>query len=176
MAVAPHQLWLLWIYADPMSGKLLNLQYESTAGNDYTTETLTGTATESLAKHTVHASLPAVDIPFPAGVQGYRFSVSGPAVSLDSSGPGTLTAGAASFHVYPFNWVDCSTICGMPGWYEIHALLFDSTGPVARVCPTIFYLHLDSHQVSIAYTLSLPMLDDPAPATTLSGATFLISG
>ena len=95
------------------------------------------------------------------------FTVDGPLVHFDGAAPGSITLGAAlSFN--PFGVVDCSEICGTPGWWELHAVLWDEAA--LRACFAILYLFTNGDPMLVTYSLTLPDLSDPAGETELEGS------
>jgi hypothetical protein len=89
------------------------------------------------------------------------FTIDGPAVHLDGAAPGTVTLGGGTLTLLVFNTVDCTIKCGTPGWTELHSLLWDPSA--VRACFGIVYLRQDDlAHVQVAWSLTLPLLTDPA--------------
>ena len=59
-------------------------------------------------------------------------------LQISGGQPGSMALRADSATVFPFHTVDCRTGCGSPGWYEIHAIVWDQSQ--ASVSFGIFYL------------------------------------
>jgi hypothetical protein len=66
--------------------------------------------------------------------------------------------------LYPYALVDCSKICGAPGWYELHSLLWDSQTHEAAYA-IVYLIAGQAHRVQLEYALELPTLSRPADAT-----------
>ena len=45
---------------------------------------------------------------------------------LRSEGESFMSFGGSDWDIFPFEPVDCMTECGVPGWWEIHALTRES--------------------------------------------------
>lgn len=120
-------------------------------------------AGESTAETTEQVNLPADNLLLDGLEQAV--SVSGPSLQLGPDAVGTMTLSGAAWSVYPFNFVDCSSSCGTPGWYELHSI-FWSPG---QTCFGIYYLFPNTPDYEqLSYAVCLPDLSDP----TGGGATF----
>ena len=160
LAVKPDALYVVWLYCE--KGKLAYLYYDGTDGTPVTPESSSGTCIEGTAKSTAAVSFPALDFALPPLLA--KYTVTGPKVAIVPKEPGSVDLGDGPLTVLPFNDVDCSS-CGMPGWREIHTLLWDA--PQKRACFAIFYLLGANKPVQVTYSLTLPDLSDPAGVTEL---------
>lgn len=159
LAIEPDRLWVLWFYCDTMSPALETVYFEATDGTMVQSEPAMGNCQDANMTSMVAAQFPALDLAEPALVDGY--TIDGANVKLMGAQPGSVTLGGKTLTVFVFNTVDCRQGCGTPGWTELHSLLWDRDG--GRVCFAIFYLSEgDSTHVQLAYSLTLPTLDDPA--------------
>ncbi len=164
LAVGPDRLFSLWFYC---KGDALDWVYfEGTDGTTMTDEPAQkgGSCAFSATPSSPHVKLPASSFAAPAPITG--FEVKGAQLELPSGQKGTLSLGPVSHEVYVFDSVDCSTDCGSPGWWELHALLWDPKA--ARLCFTIFYLPVGQSQVWARYSIALPDLTDPIGDLTLT--------
>ncbi|MBI4702225.1 MAG: hypothetical protein HY744_13940 [Deltaproteobacteria bacterium] len=158
LAVGSERWYVLWLYC--LKGGLESIYYEGTDGKPIEVEASNGACAESDGASTAHVSFPAVDMPWPPLIDGY--TIEGAQMHLAGSSPGTVELPGGSFTVLGFSEVDCTKDCGKPGWWELHALLWDG----ARAGFAIFYL-FDGKPVLVTYALTLPDLADPAGYTTL---------
>lgn len=157
LAVAPDRWYVLWFYCQ--DGTMTGVYTEGTDGTALAWEEGTGTCILDSGPVTPSIVLPAVDMPWPPLVTGW--TASGPELDLPGAGPGTVRIGAVDYQVLPFETVDCTEVCGTPGWYELHALLYDPAA--GRACFAIFYFQLDRPgQVTVSYSVTLPDLSHPA--------------
>ena len=150
---------MLWFYCSTVNQTLGSVYFESTDGTAVTSEPASGNCMDTDMTSTVAVQFPALDLPQPALVPGFtidgsaRFSSTARSRELVDLGGGPLT-------VLVFNTVDCTKICGSPGWTELHALLWDQANQ--RVCFAIIYLRSeDTTHVQLAYSLTLPNLTEP---------------
>lgn len=120
----------------------LGLSYE--VAGTCSTENVAPTAPVVIPAHTLHPV---------ALTCGFMVSAAG-ANQLDLSGgiPGTMTFVGDSAVVLPFHTIDCRTGCGSPGWYELHAIMWDPIQSV--VAFEIFYL--DAAGVVASNGIELP--------------------
>jgi hypothetical protein len=159
LAVEPSRIWVVWFYCTTTGGALSDVYFESTDGTAVTREAASGTCQDTGVSTAVPVHFPAIDLPLPSLVAGY--TISGAAISLDGAMPGQVTLGGTSLELLVFDTVDCTLTCGTPGWTELHALLWDRAGQ--RACFAILYLMSnDTTHVRIAYSLTLPVLTEPA--------------
>lgn len=161
LVVAPDRWVILWLYC--AGEELTNVYSEATDGLPLEVEPATGSCSWSSDPSEASVVLPAVDMLVSHEVEGYR--VSGAEIDLESETPGWIRLGRSEMTVLVFQDVDCSTGCGEPGWYELHAVLSDSAR--GRACFAILYLSLGEASVLVTYALTLPDLDDPAGMTQL---------
>jgi hypothetical protein len=161
LAIASDRWYVVWFYC--LGGDLQGVYYESTDGTAITTEGASGACVEGDQPNGAPVMLPASEIAYPSLEQG--FSVDGPAVSYDGSGPGAITLGGVDYALLPFTSVDC-TLCGGPGWWELHSLLWNGSS----ACFAILYLQNGSDPMQLDYALCLPGLDDPFGAVLLDGS------
>jgi len=170
LLVAPDHWVVLWIYCQ--GSELTDLYFEVSDGSPLAYEPASGACTLVDEPDTVDVALPAVDMHVDQLVAGYR--VLGDDLQIDGPAPGALRLGPTEMHVLAFRDVDCSAECGAPGWYELHAVLWDPVG--SRACFGIFYLFLDDQPVLLTYSLTLPDLTDPAGETQLDATWDLVGG
>jgi hypothetical protein len=94
--------------------------------------------------------------------------IEGETVQLAADGTGTMTIGGLTWTLVPFGWVDCvASLCGAPGWYEVHALLRGESGETGFVI--LYLMRDDIENVRTGYGLrfdvlgTLPNVTLPAP-------------
>jgi len=78
-------------------------------------------------------------------------------IDLGSSRAGTALAAGHAATVLPFHTVDCRENCGTPGWYELHAIVFDPSTQWAAF--GVFYLD-ESKFVLAGNGVQLPAASD----------------
>jgi hypothetical protein len=157
LAVAPDRWYVLWFYCQ--DGTMTGVYAEGTDGTPLAWEEGTGSCSLGNGPLRSAVSLPAIDMPWPPLVGGWM--ASGPDLDLPGEGPGTVRIGAVEYQVLPFETVDCTEVCGTPGWYELHVLLHDPAA--GRACFAIFYFQLDRPgEVTVSYSVTLPDLSHPA--------------
>jgi hypothetical protein len=142
---------------------LLGLYYEGTDGTPMTWVDTVGTCVTDGTLSEPHVQFSAVSMLYPSLATGY--TVSGPDIDIPSGTPGAATLGSSQYVVLPFETVDCSE-CGSPGWYELHAILWDSTMREASF--GIFYLSEGASEVLLAYALTLPTLASVLPTQSVT--------
>lgn len=155
LVVREDAIFVLWLYC--RDGALEWIYYEGTDGTPMTVEAASGTCVDTPDPVDAAVSFPAVDMPFPPLVGG--FTIEGADVSLASAAPGEVRLGATAFTLLVWSTVDCTVECGVPGWWELHALMWDRAG---RACFGIYYLFDAEPTIHLTYSLSLPDLGDPA--------------
>jgi hypothetical protein len=158
LAVGPDRIDVVWLYCK--DGVIDGVYYETTAGTPVTLVQSTGTCTESMTPTQPKVSFPEVVLPIPKLLT--KYTVTGPKLSIPPGKPGTVQL-ATPMTVLAFNDVDCTQVCGSPGWRELHALLWDPAKE--RACFGIFYLLEPGQPVLLEYALTLPDLSDPAGVT-----------
>jgi hypothetical protein len=156
LAVSSDALHVLWFYCDD-ADQLREIWLESTDGLALDWEQATGSCSSLDQAHSAQVSFPAVDWPLPQTVDDYE--VSGQGLDIGPQTTNTATLGGTDHRVFVFEDVDCSTECGVDGWYELHALLWDRDAP--RVYFGIFYLYPDSNTVQLEWLIALPGLTEP---------------
>jgi hypothetical protein len=162
LIIAPEQWFVVWFYC--ANGVLTDAYLEGTEGTAGAFQNVSGTCSTSFAETTPEVWFSATTMPIPPLLKGYK--IKGPDISLHSGRPGTVNLGMGLLTVLPFQAVDCSQ-CGVPGWHEVHALLWDRARN--RACFVIFYLVIGQGKtVQAAYSLTLPDLSDPASDTQLT--------
>lgn len=161
LAVAPDNWWLLWLYCQ--NGELTYVYSEATHGPPIDYEVASGRCVESPMPSTAHITFPAVEMPLPPLFPGY--AIDGPSIQYDGTAPGTVTLGPTSLAFLPFGEVDCTRVCGTPGWLELHAVLWDQAA--MRACSAILYLFEPGQPLLLTYSLTLPDLTDIAGQTQL---------
>jgi hypothetical protein len=159
LAVEAHSWTVLWFYCTGSS--LTYVYWETTTSPLLNREPMNGTCT-STSTTSAAVSWPAGSMPAPALIAG--FSVHGAQIEISGAAPGHATLDGKSWWLYPFATVDCSQICGTPGWYELHSVLRDvDTGETGY---GIVYLFTgQTHRVQLAYTLELPAVKRPTDTT-----------
>ena len=152
LAVQAHAWTVFWFYC--RGSALTEVYWETTANSTVRNEPMSGTCTSTSAFN-AHVSWPALSMALPTPIPGFR--AHGPVLEIVSGSAGSASIQGRTWTVYPFAIVDCSSICGSPGWYELHSLLSDArTGDAAYA---IVYLYADlPTRVQIAYGLELPTL------------------
>jgi hypothetical protein len=155
-AVGSERWDVFWLYCQ--GSGLEHIYDEGVGGPELFVRPATGSCSGTATPATVQVSLPALTIPPPAPFGGY--TVTGSDILVASDGTGALTLDDRSMPLVVFGEVDCSTICGAPGWYELHTIVWDETQ--RRVIFVIIYLlNGTPHQVQLTYARSLPDLGDP---------------
>jgi hypothetical protein len=165
-------VWLpFWLYCSD-DGHLTRFDGEMTDRDLDVLEDVQGTCAVSTELLAVPLDIPTHSLRNVALTCG--FSVSTPAgvlptVDLVGSRPGTLDVSGVALTALPFHTVDCREGCGSPGWYEVHAVLWNPTAP--SVGFGVFYL--DQTGVSLNDGISLP---DASPiSVALPGSTWTLS-
>jgi hypothetical protein len=152
LAVSAGCELVLWLYCS--GNRLSYVYFESTDGLPMTRVSATGTCAAVNGSTQPAVSFPALDQPVPR--LAYGFNITGD-VQLNGATPGAITLRGRRSTLYVFDTVDCSSRCGSPGWYELHALIWDLSVP--RLAFGIIYLKSqDTHHVDLEYGLSLPDL------------------
>jgi hypothetical protein len=152
LAISGRCELILWLYCS--GNRLSYVYFESTDGAPMTRIPATGTCDTASGSAQPAVSFPALDEPIPNLASGLKISGG---VQLNGAAPGTITVRGRSASLFVFDTVDCRSICGSSGWYELHALIWDPTGP--RLAFGIIYLRSqDTHHVDLEYGLSLPDL------------------
>lgn len=165
LAVAPDRWHVLWFYCE--GDALTGLYLEGTDGAPLSYEGASGSCNDLAAPSTPQVRFPAVDMAIPSLAPG--FVASGPDLGLvDGEAGWVRLGGAPPLIVLPFDRVDCTTECGSPGWWELHAILWDPG--LQRACFAIFYFREGDPDVLVTYSLTLPDLSDPAGVTELAAA------
>jgi hypothetical protein len=146
-----------WSIAYPycMGGSLVDVYAEAVGSGGFALLPATGSCATTTTTTTSTVALPAFAIPTPAA-SGDAI-VSGTQIDLDH-GAGQITIGGSMRPAVVFNTVDCSTMCGSPGWYELHTLIWDDANQSATF--VIIYLELETPD-QVQLSLRLPTLDDP---------------
>lgn len=159
LAVEAHAWTVFWFYCTGPS--LTYVYWESTTSSTVSKAPMKGSCT-STATASATVSWPAVSMTAPAPVPGFR--AHGALLDIGSAAPGHVVFDGQSWTLYPYAVVDCSKICGSPGWYELHALLWNSkTGDAAY--GIVYLITGHPHQVQLDYGLELPTLGRPADAS-----------
>jgi hypothetical protein len=153
LAVAPDALYLVWLYCNSGASTIDSLYWEGTDDHPLAFEPASGSCNASFTPTSTPVVLPALALPVPDLVQG--FSIDGTELFYDGT-PGLLAEPGGDVAFLPFDLVDCTVDCGTPGWWELHAILWDSLS--ARVGFGIVYLFDQPPPVSIAYEIWLPDL------------------
>jgi hypothetical protein len=144
LAVSPDRIHVLWFYC--LTNTLAFVYYEGTGGTAVLEQMATGTCADTNTMESQPVSFPAVDMPIPALVTGY--TVTGASIEIPSGAPGWVNRGK-TWTVLVFATVDCSMTCGPPGWWELHALLWDPAAPALAY--GIFYLEVPGGPVVLDY-------------------------
>jgi hypothetical protein len=158
LAVEAHSWTVLWFYCTGSS--LTYIYWESTTSSRVNKEPMKGTCATTGTTQTA-VSWPAGSMQAPAVVAG--FSVHGAHIDIGNASPGHADFDGKTWSLYSYALVDCSKICGSPGWYELHSLLWDSaTGETAY--GIVYLITGQTHRVELEYALELPTLGRPANA------------
>jgi len=163
VAVQPGRIVLAWVECD--ASNLTFVYYETTDGIATAAALRASGVCNVVQQPTAEPfAAPATSILVTSVVSG--FSVAGPQLSFDGSGPGRADFASATWTAYPFHAIDCTT-CMAPGWYELHTLFVDPTSSTA--CVGILYLWEPApNGVDLAYLVCLPSVTNPAGAAQLS--------
>jgi hypothetical protein len=152
LAVEAHGWTVFWFYCRGSS--LEYVYWEITSSPTLGGANLHGTCTPTTSTHAT-VSWPAVSMTAPTPVTG--FYAHGEQIDIWSGASGRVMLDGLVWTVYPYLIVDCTKECGSPGWYELHALLWDSSYRDAAY--GIFYmLPGEKHRVSLDYTFEVPGL------------------
>jgi hypothetical protein len=168
LAVAPERWYIVYLYCH--AGQLVDVWYESPAGASVLEEAATGVCDERpFTAIKARVDLPGTIMAQPPPLHG--FAVTGAGVSIPDAQPGWVVFGQTRYDVFVYAAVDCTTICGDPGWRELHAVLRDGTTNRTGFCT--FYLFTNPNQVFVEYALTLPDLAQPVgQGQYLDGATW----
>lgn len=152
LAVQAHAWTVFWFYC--RGAALTDVWWETTANSTLRNESMTGTCTPTSGFSTT-VSWPAVSMALPTPISGFR--AHGPLLDIASGSPGSASIQSRAWALYPYALVDCSSICGSPGWLELHSLLWD--GKTGDAAFAIIYLYPGRPtQAQITYGLELPTL------------------
>lgn len=155
VVIAPDRWSIAYPYCSGSS--LVDVYAEAVGSGGFALLPATGSCAFAMTTATTAVDLPAFTIPMP--VASGDATVTGTQIDLDH-GAGQIAVGGVMEPAVVFNTVDCSTMCGSPGWYELHTLIWDAASQAATF--VIIYLELgSSDQVQLSYALRLPTLDDP---------------
>jgi hypothetical protein len=164
-AVGPQRWDVFWLYCQGTG--LAHIYDEGVGGPELFVRPASGTCNGTDAVAAVPVSLPALALPAPRPFGGY--TVTGPDVTVTADGTGSLTLDGRTLPLVVFGEVDCSTICGAPGWYELHSIVWDEAQ--RRVIFLIVYLiNGRPNQVQLTYARSLPDLGDPIGTRNLAAS------
>jgi hypothetical protein len=171
LAVAPERWYIVYLYCH--AGQLFDVWYETPASASLFEEGATGVCDERpFTAIKVPVDLPGTTMAQPPPLHG--FEVTGAGVSIPDARPGWVVFGQTRYDVFVYAAVDCTTICGDPGWRELHAVLRDGT--TNRTGIGTFYLFTNPNQVFVEYALTLPDLAQPVgQGRYLDGATWSAS-
>lgn len=163
LAVQDHSWTVLWFYCK--GSALTYVYWETTSASAVRREPMTGTC-RSTPADLANVSWPAVSMTAPAPIRGFR--ATGPLLTIGDGIVGSAAIDGRLWALYPYAVVDCSHICGSPGWFELHSFLWDAgTGDAAYA---IVYLTTGQpNEARISYGLELPTLGR-LPDTTFSAA------
>jgi hypothetical protein len=149
VAARRDEVFMLWLYCQGTS--LTYVYSEGTDGSPMLGEGASGTCVATHTASTITASLPALALPPVALQTGY--TLTGDMLSYGGTSPGEIVFDGITYSLLPFEDVDCYTVCGSPGWYELHSLLWSST--LERLGFGVLYL-FDGQPVGMGYVLFLP--------------------
>jgi hypothetical protein len=153
LAVREDAIFPLWFYCT--EGALDGVYFEGTEGTPSTwIPASSGTCDLSTAGSSGVVNLPALSFEPPAA--DHRFEVTGE-LTISAGEAGFYTAGDRTWETYGFETIDC-TMCENPGWWELHALLWDPE--THDLCFSIFYLYENGRDSGVAYTMCLPGVED----------------
>ncbi len=153
LAVREDAIFPLWFYCT--EGALDGVYFEGTEGTPSTwIPASSGTCDLSTAGSSGVVNLPALSFEPPAADHG--FEVTGE-LTISAGEAGFYTAGDRTWETYGFETIDC-TMCENPGWWELHALLWDPE--THDLCFSIFYLYENGRDSGVAYTMCLPGVED----------------
>ena len=159
LAIEAHSWTVLWFYCNGPA--LTYIYWETTASSSVSREPMKGSCTSTGARDAA-VSWPAGSMEAPAAVSG--FSIHGTHIDIGGAAPGRADLDGRTWSLYPYALVDCTKICGAPGWYELHSLLWDSqTHETAYVI--VYLITGQPHHVQLEYALELPTLSRPTDAT-----------
>jgi len=164
LAVNQEEWYVIWFYCE--DNVLTGIYSEGVHGDAIAYEAATGTCSFGSTPTRVQVQLPATSMLGPRPERGFSFS-GGTELSLAEGGYGLVQLGSQQLTIMPFERVDCLATCGDPGWWELHAILYDAANQ--RACFGIFYMFPDRpNDVVLTYSLTLPDLTDPVGYRTFT--------
>jgi hypothetical protein len=166
LAVAPDRWVVLFVYCS--SDTLTTIWSQATDGTELDAQDASGACRIDHRSTSASVDFPA--FAFQPATSSLRPQIRGTRIGLGGGGAGWLALAGGRRTLIPVGFVDCSTDCvQMPGWYELHSVLWD---PVERKAGFgILYFFLDRPQeASLYFVIDLPDLTDPTGGTlTLAG-------
>src|SRR5262245_49080341 len=119
-ALGPDRWDVFWLYCQP---SLMGAYVESIGNDPLVYRMGAGECKETFETTVTDVALPASTIPVPEPQPG--FVVTGNDIAIRDDGTGTLKVADRTLPLDVFDHIDCSTDCGAPGWYALHALAWD---------------------------------------------------
>ncbi len=168
VASAPHNLVVLYAYCK--GDGVANWYYESL--DEPVTLQLVSSAGHCALPHTPVTAEPSFE-PFlgpPPDLRAATSATVDGATLQIAGGQGSAQIGGTSYDVAAFDFVDCSSGCGSPGWYELHSLLRRDTEVAFGI---IYLIEDDPTHARLNYGVRF---DVPAltPPDTIFAATWTV--
>lgn len=164
LAVRGDALYVLWLYCSDST--LDGAYYEGTDGTPMTwVPANSGTCDLSTETRNVQVDLPAVSFAKPSA--DHAFEVTGGDLEIRPGKAGTFEADPRDWTVFGFETVDCTSGCGDPGWWELHAILWNEQA--RELCFSIFYLFEGTRDPRVSYSMCLPSARDKIGDRTIGG-------
>lgn len=163
LAVREDAIFPLWFYCT--GSQLDGVYVQGTDGMPSTwIPASSGTCDIESAPATTAVELPDLRLPHPA--PDHAFEVTGE-LNISPGENGTFTSDGRDWQVFGFETIDCTMECGMPGWWELHAILWEEV--TRELCFSIFYLFEGDREMSVSYSICLPSLTDIITDRIVSG-------
>lgn len=157
LGVQEDRLSTFWAYCDN-EGNLTQIWYETSDGTPVAYTDASGACANRAEPSASLVEFPPLDLPIPKLLDG--FSIEGSDLTWNGEEPGLMDLAGEAWLLYPYNLVDCTEICGDPGAWELHSLLWNPA--TLEACFGIVYLwEPPEEMVSLDLGLCLPSLDTP---------------
>jgi hypothetical protein len=165
LAPETDDLDVLYLYCGLDAPESLDVIWSESYTASMANEDASGSCLEFLTVTTIDVELMDLrSLPSPSELVA-GFSVSGPEVGIGDAG-GSITLEGRNYAAYPFETVDCTTICTADpadGWWELHMVL-DEAGEADRCFGILYILLAELDRVQFAYGFCLRSLTAIDPA------------
>ncbi len=156
LGIADGVWYPFWLYCSD-DGRLTDFDGEMTDRDVAVLTTVEGTCTLA-GNRATPLEIPAHSLRNVALSCGFTVTTtpaSTQALELAGSRAGTATFGTGLGIVLPFHTVDCRVSCGDPGWYELHAVVWDPVTQAAAFA--IYYFQDEILGVQVGNGFELPV-------------------